>query len=353
MARAPKPLEFEEDEDLPVRGNPDLIGHAAAAATLEAAARSGRLPHAWLLAGPPGIGKATLAYRFGRWLLAGGTDGPAEPGAPPLHLPPENPVFRRVAAGSHADLFVLRPEAGTGVKALIKIEEVRKVIHKLALTPGEGGWRVVVVDQAEMMRGESANTLLKTLEEPPPRSVMLLTTAAADRLLPTIRSRCRRLDLTPLDPADTEAVLARQRPEMQAADRARLAAMAEGSPGQALALAEGEGLALQALLDGVLAGLAGGDRRRWHAVAEQVAAKRDGSGFVTFMALLRREISAAVRHAARGRGAAPAWLGLRPLAEWSTLWDSLGRLAAETDGLSLDRKQAVLTALGWLSPPRR
>ncbi|WP_240790967.1 DNA polymerase III subunit delta' [Roseomonas sp. AR75] len=353
MARVPKPVVFEEDEDLPVRANPDLIGHEHAAATLEAAARSGRLPHAWLLAGPPGIGKATLAYRFARWLLAGGAGRPATPGAPPLHLPPENAVFRRVAAGSHADMFVLRPEAGTGVKALIKIDEVRTVINRLALTPGEGGWRVVLVDGAETMRGESANALLKTLEEPPPRAVLLLTTPAPDRLLPTIRSRCRRLDLAPLDLAETQAVLARQRPEMPAADRARLAAIAEGSPGQALSLAEGEGLALQELVDAVLAGLAGGDRRRWHTVADQVAAKRDGSAFVTFMALLRREISGAVRRAARGDAAAPGWLAIRPLAEWSTLWDSLGRLAAETDVLSLDRKQAVLTALGWLSPPRR
>jgi DNA polymerase-3 subunit delta' len=352
MARAPKPVVFEEDEDLPVRANPDLIGHGAAAEVLEAAARSGRLPHAWLLAGPPGIGKATLAYRFGRWLLSGGAERPAAAGAPPLHLPPEDPVFRRVAAGSHADLFVLRPEAGSGVKALIKIEDVRRTIQKLALTPGEGAWRFVLVDHAETMRGEAANALLKTLEEPPPRAVLMLATPAPDRLLPTIRSRCRRLDLSPLSETETAAVLARQRPEMPAADRARLAAIAEGSPGQALALAEGEGLVLQDLVDGVLAGLAGGDRRRWHAVADQVAAKRDGSAFVTFMALLRREISGAVRQAARG-GAAPGWLALRPLAEWSTLWDSLGRLAAETDVLSLDRKQAVLTALGWLTPPRR
>jgi DNA polymerase-3 subunit delta' len=353
MARAPKPIEFEPDEDLPVRGNPDLFGHEDAAAALEAGARSGRLPHAWLVAGPPGIGKATLGYRFARWLLSGGADRPAESGAPPLHLPPEHPVFRRILAGAHADFFVLRPEAGDGVKRSIRVDPVRKAIHALSLTPAEGGWRFVLVDRAEAMRPEAANALLKTLEEPPPRAVLMLTTAAPDRLLPTIRSRCRRLQLAPLDAAAMDSVLQRQRPEMPAADRARLAAMAEGSPGRALELAEGEGLAIQGLVEEVLGGLAGGDRRRWHGIADAVAAKRDGSAFVTFMALLRREISAAVRRAAKGEGTAPAWLGLRPLAEWSTLWDSLARLAAETDGLSLDRKQAVLTALGWLTPPRR
>ncbi|WP_372624566.1 DNA polymerase III subunit delta' [Falsiroseomonas sp.] len=355
MARAPRAavVEVELDEDHAVRGSPDLFGHAQAAATLEAAARSGRLPHAWLVAGPPGIGKATLGYRFARWLLAGGAERPAEPGAPPLHLPPEHPVFRRILAGAHADFVALRPEAGDGVKRTIRVDPVRKAIHALSLTAAEGGWRFVLVDQAEAMRPEAANALLKTLEEPPPRAVLMLTTAAPDRLLPTIRSRCRRLQLAPLDQAAMAAALRHLRPDMPEGDRARLAAMAEGSPGRALALAEGEGLAIQALVEEALAGLASGDRRRWHGLADAVAAKRDGSAFATFMALLRREISAAARGAAAGQGTPPPWLAMRPLAEWSTLWDSLGRLAAETDVLSLDRKQAVLTALGWLTPPRR
>jgi DNA polymerase-3 subunit delta' len=350
MARAPKQVEFEEDEDLPVRANPDLFGHLPAAAALEAAARSGRLPHAWLVCGPPGIGKATLGYRFGRWLLAGGPELP--PGPSPLHLDPAHPVFRRVAAGSHADLRALRPEAETGIKRAIRVDDARAAIRFLAMTPAEGAWRFVLVDQAEAMRSEAANALLKTLEEPPPRAVLMLTTAAPDRLLPTIRSRCRRLELEPLGGADMDALLSRLKPDLAKLDRDRLATMAEGSPGRAVMLSEGDGLAIQQLVDRVLAGLAAGDRREWHAIADAVAAKRDGSGFVTFMALLRREISAASRAAARG-APTPGWLALRPLAEWSTLWDSLARLAAETDGLSLDRKQAVLTALGWLTPPRR
>jgi DNA polymerase-3 subunit delta' len=150
----------------------------------------------------------------------------------------------------------------------------------------------VLVDGAETLRPEAANALLKTLEEPPPRSVLMLTTAAPDRLVPTIRSRCRRLQLAPLSATETGAVLRGLRPDMPEADRARLAAMAEGSPGGALALAEGDGLAIQALVEEVLDGLAAGDRRRWHAVADAVAAKRDGSAFATFVALLRRAISA-------------------------------------------------------------
>ncbi len=352
MARAPRAAaaaEPVEDEDAPVRAAPDLFGHQAAAAMLEAAARSGRLPHAWLVAGPPGIGKATLGYRFARWLLAGGS---ARPPAPtPLHLDPADPVFRRVAAGAHADLRALRPSAEGGVKRVIRVEDARAAIRFLSLTPAEGGWRFVLVDQAEQMQPQAANALLKTLEEPPPRSVLMLTTAAPDRLLPTILSRCRRLELSPLPPAEMEPLLARLLPALPPAERATLLAIAEGSPGRAVALAEGEGLALQAMVEEVLAGLAQADRRRWHAIADAVAAKRDGSAFQGFCALLRRAIAAAVRQAARG-GAAPAWLALRPLADWSAQWEAIGRLAAETDTLNLDRKQAVLTLLMRLAPPR-
>jgi DNA polymerase-3 subunit delta' len=347
--RAPKPQEFEDDPDQAVRGNADLVGHGAEAALLERAARSGRLPHAWLLAGPPGIGKATLGYRFGRWLLAGGPEGRLPEAPVGLHLPPDHPTFRRVAAGAHPDLRVLRAEASEGrVKREIRVDGVRAAIRFLAMTPAEGGWRFVLVDGAESMRTEAANALLKTLEEPPPRAVLVLTTAAPDRLLPTILSRVRRLDLPPLAAPALDGLLAKLAPELDAAARAKLAAIGEGSAGGALALLEGEGLAMQALVEDALGGL---DRNRWHALADAVAAKRDGSGFATFMALLRRAIAAAVRQAARG-GAAPAWLAGRPLAEWSTLWDTIGRLAAETDALSLDRKQAVLNTLGALQPRR-
>jgi DNA polymerase-3 subunit delta' len=355
MSRAPraaKAVEVEEDPDLPVRSNPDLLGHDHAAATLEKAARSGRLPHAWMAAGPPGIGKATLGYRFARWLMAGMAEREPAPGTAALHLPEEHPTFRRIAAGAHADLRALRPNTGDGgVKKVIRVDDARAAIRFMAMTPAEGGWRFVLVDGAELLQPQAANALLKTLEEPPPRSVLMLTTAAPDRLLPTILSRVRRLDLSPLPDAPMETLLRRLQPDLNPTERDALARIAQGSPGRAMMLAEGEGLAIQSMVEDVLNGLAAGDRRRWHALADGIAAKRDGSSFATFMALLRQAISAAVRQAARGQ-APPGWLALRPLAEWSTLWDSLGRLAAETDGLSLDRKQAVLTALGWLSPKR-
>ncbi|MBO1079516.1 DNA polymerase III subunit delta' [Roseomonas haemaphysalidis] len=326
------------------RANPDLFGHQDAARMLAEAAGAGRLHHAWLLTGPRGVGKATLAYRFARWLLAG-----SPPGEEPLFVPPGDPAFRRVAAGAHADLRALVPNAGDkGVKMMIRVDEVRTVPRFLSLTAAEGGWRIILVEQVEAMNPEAQNALLKTLEEPPPRALLLLTTSAPDRLLPTIRSRCRRIDLFPLSDAAMTGVLGHWLPDMAEADRQGLARIAGGAPGRALELAEGEGLAMQAEVDGFLRTLPRPDPRGLHQLADRLAGKRDGSALITFIELLRASLALAVREAARGGAVAP-YLAARPLAEWASLWDTLGRLADETETLNLDRKQAVLSGLSRLA----
>jgi DNA polymerase-3 subunit delta' len=326
------------------RANPALFGHDHAVQALADMAASGRLHHAWLLTGPRGVGKATLAFRFARWLLAGRPEA-----VPPLHLPPENATFRRVAAGAHADLRSLAPNAGErGVKMMIRVDEVRQVPRFLSLTAAEGGWRIVLVEQAEAMNAEAQNALLKTLEEPPPRALLLLTTAAPDRLLPTIRSRCRRVDLFPLAAPQMEAALGRWLPELDGAQRAALARISGGAPGRALELAEGEGLVLQAEVDSFLGSLPQPDPLSLHQLGDRIAAKRDGSALVMFFDLLRATLAAAIREAGRGGQVAP-YLTARPLADWASLWDTLGRLADETETLNLDRKQAVLNGLSRLA----
>lgn len=323
------------------RANPLLFGHGAEAASLAAAARGGRLAHAWLVTGPPGVGKATLAWRFARWLLAGLP--PDAPGEAPLHLPAEHPVFRRVAAGAHPDVLALAPADEAGKRRIIKVDEAREARRFLSLTAAEGGWRAVLVDGADTLATEGANAILKTLEEPPPRTVLLLCTAAPGKLLPTIRSRCRRLDLAPLADAEMRAALAALAPE---ADAAALLPLADGAPGRALELAEGEGVALAALARATLDALPRSGGAEAHALADKVAG-RDGTAFVPFLAALEREVTGAVRAAARG-GAAPAWLALRPLPAWAAAAPALRRLAEEAERLSLDRRQALLAALDTL-----
>jgi len=275
------------------RANANLYGHAAAERTLLDAFLSGKLPHAWLLCGPRGIGKATLAYRFARFALAEGPKtGPNLFGtaAPPvsLKLGPEHPIFRRVASGGHADLLTVeRTENERGkLRDEIVIEDARQVGDFLHLTPAEGGWRVVVIDGVEEMNRNAANAVLKIVEEPPARALILLVSHAPGRLLPTIRSRCRRLALKPLAEAVTIRVLAEQRPEIAAGDARALARLAEGSAGRAIDLADQGGLALLRQIAELLATLPKLDVAALHKLADRVGGSEGEVVFRTVTDLL-------------------------------------------------------------------
>ncbi len=310
------------------RENPNLIGHEAAEAAILEALQGGRLHHAWLITGPEGVGKATLAYRFARRLLAGG--GAA------LAMDAAEPVFRRVAAGTHADLLTIEREWDEKKKRLkkqIAAETARQIPPFLHLTPAEGGWRVVVLDGAEDLNPQSANALLKVLEEPPPRAVLMLVCSAPGRLLPTIRSRCRHLALAPLSEAEMERTLGLYLPATPKADRSALAALADGAPGRALALAEDGGLKIAGMVEEVLAAGRGMDLLRGYAMAD---ALRDQAAFETFMGLLARGLAGlAVRAVAQG---GPA-LGF---AEASA---AVQALLGETERANMDRRQAVIAGL--------
>lgn len=326
------------------RANALLLGQEAAEATLLEALAAGRLHHAWLLTGPPGVGKATLAYRFARRLLAGAGAGAA------LALPETHPIFRRIAAGGHADLLTVEREWDAKRRRLrgeIVVDDVRRIAAFLHLTPAEAGWRVVVLDGAEDLNRNAANALLKVLEEPPPRALLLLVCSAAGRLLPTIRSRTRRLRLAALEEATLVDLLARYAPELDEAARLRLASLAEGSIGRALHLAAGDAVAVAELVGQVLD--APPAALRAHEVADAVT--REEETFSTFMDLLRGAIAAAVRAAARGRADPDQTrlLGTRPLAAWIDLWQGLTQIQDETEGAHLDRRQAVLSGLALLS----
>lgn len=327
------------------RANPLLLGHEAAEATLLDAMRSRRMHHAWLITGPDGVGKATLAYRFARRLLAG------MPTENSLTLERGHPVFRRVAAGSHADLLTIElayNEKTKRMRTQIAVDDVRRISSFMSLTPAEGGWRVVIVDGAEELNQASANALLKILEEPPSRAMLLLVCTAPGRLLPTIRSRCRRLRLDPLEDAPMERLLATFLSDLSVDERGRLVTVAEGSPGRALLLAREEGLALAGLVEEVLAALPGLKPTKAYAVADTLA--RGETAFSNFMDLLRADIAAAVRDVVRGEGdeAQSRLVELRPLDAWGDVWHALTRLQDETERFNLDKRQAVVAGLGML-----
>ncbi|MFQ5773144.1 MAG: DNA polymerase III subunit delta' [Kiloniellaceae bacterium] len=345
----------------PPRANPDLLGHEAVERTLLRALRSGRLPHAWLITGPRGIGKATLAYRFARFVLSGGAEGQGGAlfGAAPegLRVDPGHEVFRRVASGGHADLRTLErgvDERSGKVRTEIVVGDVRAVGAFLRMTSGEGGWRVVVADPIDDLNRSAANALLKVLEEPPARGLLLLVSHAPGGLLPTIRSRCSRLPLSPLPEAAVAGLLESYAPALEAGDRQALARLAEGSIGRALDLAAGGGLELYGELVEVLSGLPRLDAVRVHALGDRLAQGADGSAFRTGTELLVWWLARMIRGGAEGRlppevvpGEGPVMRRLlerRALAQWLGLWEKITRLFARAEAVNLDRKQVVITA---------
>lgn len=342
------------------RENPRLLGHQAAERALRDAWASGRLPHAWLITGPRGIGKATLAYRFARFLLAGedsggGLFGPAE--APPsgLDLDPEHPTFRRVAAGGHSDLrSVERTVNDKGkLRTEIVVDQIREVGGFLRLTPAEGDWRVVVVDSADEMNPNAANAILKILEEPPARAVLLLVCHAPGRLLPTVRSRCRRLALQPLAATQVAALLQDFQPELSADGAAALAALAAGSPGHALALAAHGGLDLLDRLEALVGALPGVDHDDARGFADAAAgsdpAWRTAGELLDGLLCDMARLAAGAPPEVPGRAdwAGPV-AGRAPAGEWVAQGAAARRLWRLADAVNLDRRQVALDVLTGL-----
>ncbi len=330
------------------RQNDLLLGHEAAEATVLEAWRAGRMHHAWLIAGPEGVGKATFAFRLARRLLKGGVPDS-------LVLSPSDPVFRRVATGTHADLLTVEREWDDKKKRMrktIAIDDARLIPPFLHLTPAEGGWRVVIVDGAEDLNPNSANALLKVLEEPPPRALLMLVCAAPGRLLPTLRSRCRRLALGPVPGAAVDTLLRRDMPELGEPARATLVRLSDGSPGHAMRLADEEGLAIAGLVGELLDALPSLPLTRAYAAADRIG--RGEGAYDLFMDLLRGAISGAVRASVRGEAdlAQARLAGLWPAAAWGELWEALTRLQGDTDRLNLDKRQAVVAGLAMLPGAR-
>lgn len=339
-----------DDPFAPIR-NADLAGQDMAERAFLDAFNSGRLPHAWLLSGPKGVGKATLAHRITRFLLVhgnagGGEEGPGLfgddlPAAVPVSLATdlENPICKRIIAGGHTDFLCIERalnEDSGAVKRDISVDQVRTIGNLFALTPGEGGWRVVVIDSVDDLNANGANAVLKMLEEPPSRTVLLLVSHNPGRLLPTIHSRCRHLALPPLDGQAMETLLAAQAPmrglDLGPEERALLMKLAGGSIGRAFTLADDGGLDLYRDMTAILETLPNLDIGMLHKLGDLVARDRGGDRFRTLAELIDWSL------VDRIRGELPA----SALEGWFQVWEKANRLFRETEGLSLDRKQVVL-----------
>lgn len=308
-----------------------MVGHEESEASLDEALQSGRMHHAWMLCGPRGVGKATLAYRTARIAL-----GAKRNGSRPFDLTPEDPIARRIGALSHPDLFVLRRGLNDRGKprSEITIDEARALGEFFSMKPAEGGMRVAVIDSVDELNRNAANAILKTLEEPPPRCLLLLICHAPGAALATIRSRCRRLTLRPLSEAQViEAVTA-----LGGAAPPELAAAARGCPGRAVAMASG----------------ADKDAREPLRRALE-RAKRTGAGGLVG-ALLDQEPGKPDRRAllfsiARdlAQEAAVAALETPGAARWAEAYSRLLDLEQEAEGLDLDDAGTIVRAARLLA----
>ncbi len=347
-----------------------LLGHDAAERVFLDAWNARRMHHAWLLAGPHGIGKATLAFRIARFVLSGGGEAGAglfdAPISDDLAVPEDHPVSRQVASGGHPDLLTVErsvnPKTGK-LRGEITVDDVRRLSSFLALTTAAGAWRVAIVDVADEMNRNAANALLKGLEEPPTQTLFLLVSHRPGRLLPTIRSRCRLLNLSALSEDSVAALLSNLAADVSADEAAAIARLSDGSIGQALALADTGGLELYRELVGLLAQGAGLDIRAVHALGGKVGRAGAEASFDMLGQLIDRWLAGMILGRARGamasdvvagEGAAATELWARSnLANWLEVWEKVARLFSQASSANLDRKQVVINAFLTLQAAAR
>lgn len=334
------PVQYDTlDDVLEPSENPGLVGHLEAQRMLLNARASNRMPHAIMLAGPRGIGKATFAFHLARHLLSGATGDSGFF----VRSEPTSQLFRQVASEAHpAVLHLTRPPdaKGTGFKTVISVDEIRRIGQFLSLTAPDGAYRVVIVDPADDMRAAAANALLKNLEEPPPRTIFILICHAFGRLLPTIRSRCQVMRMEALNDQEMADALKGAGGIPANTDRSALIQRAEGSVRQAIVLHQNGGMEIISTLNEVLENPA--DIKTQQRLAEAISGRDKSSHFAIFndhaLSLLAGAATQATQsgHVMQAKKLADAWQEARTA-------------ISETEIYNLDQKQHALTMIGRLN----
>jgi DNA polymerase-3 subunit delta' len=296
-----------------------------------------QLHHAWLLAGPHGVGKATFADAAARRVLADAAGPPVD--LPGIDTPDDHPMVKLVEAGSHPDMRRLERLTNDkgNLNRNIKVEQVRALGEFMGMTAALSPWRVAVIDSVDDFEAAGANALLKMLEEPPPNTIFFLVSHAPGRLLPTIRSRCRRLQFELLDDDAMASVLDERAPALDPAERKRIIDAAFGSAGRALAVAE---LGLAKLEEDAVAILRQGDptNARRSQLAQELGKKGAADRYAAFLELA----PALIAREARG-------LGGPQLARALDAYVKTRELAAVAPRVSLDPAATVFQIGGFLA----
>jgi DNA polymerase-3 subunit delta' len=316
-----------------------FFGHKEGEGAFLEGLRGGRLHHAWLIGGPQGIGKATLAYRVARTVL-----DPRKAGdllLDDLDVSPDTAVARQVSALSHPNLSVLRRAPATDKKAAsttIPVDAVRKALNMFGSTAADGGYRVCIVDSAEDLTISSANALLKVIEEPPARSLFLIVSHAPQRVLPTIRSRCRRLLLRPLENGQIKAAirsLGEPWTDVPGALLDQALPYGEGSVRRTLELLDADKVGFIEQVTRLLEGLPRADGKQIHALAEALARRDADDSYELALETVERWVSGKLHERAA--------LGPARLAPLVEVCEKIARTAREIDVFNLDRRPFILT----------
>lgn len=295
-----------------------LFGHDGAQSAFLDAYESGRLHHAWLIEGPSGIGKATLARRLAGFLL-----GARGPGDAPLDAGPDDPIVQKLNAEGHPDMrwIARRPDDKGKLKQDIPVDDIRSLVTFFGLRSANGGWRVGVIDAIDDLNRSGANAILKTLEEPPANCALLLVSHGSRPVLPTIRSRCRTLRLSPLSDTDVERAIGEA--NVEGVDPKAALSLARGRPGHGAVLASASGMAAT------------------NAARNFVRGQPSPSDAATADFIQRLGVDAVALSA--GVSELMAWLAQKAESnpDVSGVWLSVSRLAAEATGLNMDRTQTA------------
>ncbi len=356
----------EEDLSLPApRQMAECLGHDDVEAALLEMANGGRMPHALIFAGQEGVGKATMAFRLARYLLKHGKKeeesglfGDALPTVTPANMTiaADDPVFRRVASGAHPDLLTIErlfDEKKSRYKGTVEVDEVRRIEPFLRLTASvQGGWRVVVVDDADTMNRNSQNAILKILEEPPERTVLILVTHRPGLLIPTIRSRCRVVSFVPPAKGVFSSLVRREHTDLANDDIDILYSIAGGSVGQGLRILQEGGLDAVSHIMALLYSWPNWDWVQIHALSETVNRPGQENALQSFQdvmlwiteTVLKVKARGTVLEGALNNEAIQNLLDQYTLEEWIEICERLRSHFDMIQKANLDKRQAVLGA---------
>ena len=342
-------------ENILPQQNSCLLGHDEALATFLNAFKSEMIHNSWLISGPEGIGKATFAYKIARFLLASDINKKDEYTS--INITENNPVFKLIASNSHPDLKVIErdfietdkkkimkaikegePLDENELKSLkkssvIRIDDIRTINEFLSKKSFDGNWRIVIIDCADEMNQNSANALLKALEEPPAKSILLLISHNPNKLLPTIKSRCAKINLSPLDANIVSSLLRRYRPELSEIEVEKLSQICSGSIGKAINYADNGGLLLYQMLENLF--FAGKDFDIVKAIELSTMASKDENVWDLLQELVTKFVS-------------DMMLGGEHIEELGQAWDKVRVIFADTINLNMDKKQAMINIINTI-----